>query len=244
MKERHQNPTCGDTVSLRLFTYNNNDKQNIQLISKIEIYISEDNLISINNPEGLRLVKIIENSEIVNNAVGEYYTQVLLEYPIYTIGKYKDIWHVTFDNSNCNSSKIENNFEILSDIWFTDTDNPIYDFNFSLRPNKIKKGTKRYLIINVIPNIKQGHSILPYYENLALSSDLKVSIEIECGKCMPQEQDLRLIVDQELVKYKEKNSAYYFIDTEDYKEGIYNIWFELSFQNNVFISDKLTFEIF
>lgn len=244
IKERFQNPTCGDNISLRLFTYNTNDKQNIESISKVEIYVSEYDLKSTTNPEGLRLVQTIDGSEVINNAIGEYYIQFLIENPIYTIGTYKDVWYVKFDSLNCNETKISNEFKVLSDVWFADTDVPIYDFNFSVQPTKIKKGTKRYLIIKTLPNLKQGSSILPYYENLALSSDLKVSIEIECGNCVPQEQDLRLIVDKKLVNYKEKNSAYFFIDTEEYQEGVYNIWFELNFKNNVFISDKLSFQIF
>jgi hypothetical protein len=46
------------------------------------------------------------------------------------------------------------------------------------------------------------------------------------------------------VDYREKGYAYYFLDTEEYDEGIYNIWFELAFGENVFVSDKNSFQVY
>jgi hypothetical protein len=46
------------------------------------------------------------------------------------------------------------------------------------------------------------------------------------------------------VDYREKGYAYYFIDTTDYDEGIYNIWFELAFGENLYVSDKNSFQIY
>ena len=71
-----------------------------------------------------------------------------------------------------------------------------------------------------------------------------MSIELACGNCVPAEQDLRLIVDRSLVDYREKGYGYYFLDTTDYDEGIYNMWFTLSFGENVFVSDKNSFQIY
>ena len=85
---------------------------------------------------------------------------------------------------------------------------------------------------------------MPYYENLAIVSDLKVSMEQVCGDCVPAEEDLRLVIDRELVNYREKGYAYYFLDTTQFDEGVYNVWFELCFGENVFISDKNALQIF
>lgn len=238
-KERYQNPTCGDTVNLRLFTYNSNNRRDVQSIQKVEIY-AEDST----KADGWRLVQTFQGTEVVQEGTGQYVLEVPVSEPLYTIGAYKDIWYVTFEADECATAQIVNSFQIYSDLWFTTPIPPIYDFKFDFRPNKIRKGTKRYILIQIIPNVPRGAEILPYYENLAIVSDLRVSIELACGECVPAEQDLRLIVDRSLVDYREKGYAYYFINTEDYDEGIYNIWFELAFGENVFVSDKNSFQVY
>ena len=106
------------------------------------------------------------------------------------------------------------------------------------------KGSKRYLIINIIPNVPRGADIIPYYENLAIVSDLRVSISLNCGECVPKEKDLRLVVDRQLVDYREKGTAYLFLDTEDLEPGIYDVWFELCYGENVFVSEKNQLQIY
>lgn len=243
-KERYQNPTCGDTVNLRLFTYNSNNRRDVQSISKVDILVYDQSLVSGNNPNGLRLVQTINGSDIVQESTGQYLAQVSIDSPLYTIGSYKDVWHVSFEDNECSTAEIVNDFKVYSDLWFTTSVPPIYDFNFNFRPNKVRKGSKRYLIIQIVPNVPRGAEILSYYENLAIVSDLRISIESACGDCLPAEQDLRLMVDRTLVDYREKGYAYYFLDTEEYDEGIYNIWFELAFGENVFVSDKNAFQIY
>jgi hypothetical protein len=244
IKERHQNPTCGDTVNLRMFTYNSNNRKDVQSIEKVDIYTIDEIFRSADNPQGLRLVTTINSADVVQEATGQYLVQVPLSIPLFTLGNYKDIWSVVFEDGECSTAQVVNEFKIYSDLWFTTPIPPIYDFNFNFRPNKIRKGSKRYLLIQVVPNVPRGSEILPYYENLAIVSDLRVSIELACGECAPAEQDLRLIVDRTLVDYREKGYAYYFLDTTDYDEGIYNIWFELAFGENVFVSDKNSFQIY
>jgi len=243
-KERHQNPTCGDTVNLRLFTYNSNNRRDVQAIEKVDIYVFDDTFRTEDNPEGVRLVQTISGTEIVQEATGQYLLQLMVTSPLYVIGSYRDVWSVVFQDGECAVAKVANDFQIFSDLWFTTPIPPIYDFNFNFRPNKIRKGSKRYLLIQIVPNVPRGADILPYYENLAIVSDLRVSIELSCGECVPAEQDLRLIVDRQLVDYREKGYAYFFLDTTDYEEGIYNIWFELCFGENLFLSDKNTFQVF
>lgn len=243
-KERNQNPTCGDTVNLRLFTYNSNNRRDVQEISKVDIFVYDETVVSDTNPKGLRLVQTIAGTDVVQEDTGQYLLQLTLTDPLYTVGFYHDVWSVTFENTECAIAQISNHFQVYSDLWFTTPIPPIYDFNFNFRPGRIRKGSKRYLLIQVVPNVPRGSDILPYYENLAIVSDLRVSIEIACGECVPAEQDLRLLVDRALVDYREKGYAYYFIDTNDFDLGIYNIWFELAFGENIFVSDKLAFEIF
>ncbi len=239
VKERTQNLTCGDTVNLRLFTYNSNNRRDVVSIESVDIYTEDAT-----QPTGWRLVKSIDGSEVTREDTGQYVLQVELTDPLYTIGAYKDVWTVTFESGECATAQVQNFFQVLSDLWFTTPIPPIYDFKFDFRPNKLRKGSKRYIVIQVVPNVPRGSDLLPYYENLAIVSDLRVSIEIACGECVPAEQDLRLIVDRTLVDYREKGYAYYFIDTTDYDEGIYNIWFELAFGENLYVSDKNSFQIY
>ena len=243
--ERYQNPTCGDTVNLRLFTYNSNNRRDVQSIEKVEIYTYDNSFKSADNPQGRRLVTTVDSSDVVQEDTGKYLLQLPLTNPLYTIGFYQDVWHVTFEeDTDCSVAQVANQFQVYSNLWFTTPTPPIYDFNFNFRPNKIRKGSKRYILIQITPNVPRGSDLQSYYENLAIVSDLRVSIELACGDCVPVEQDLRLIVDRVLVDYREKGYAYYFLDTTEFDEGLYNIWFELAFGENVFMSDKDSFQIY
>lgn len=242
-KERYQNPTVGDEINLRLFTYNSNNRRDVEEVEKVEIYLFDPNEVSQSNQEGLRIVEIINGSDVIKESTGQYLATITASDPLYTIGDYLDVWHIKFEDNDLCSATIKNNFSIYPDLWFTTATPPIYDFNFNFRPNRLRKGTKRYLLIQVTPNVPRGADIQNYYENLAIVSDLKVSIELACGDCVPTEQDLRLIVDRQLVDYREKMYAYYFLDTSELEPGIYNIWFELNFGENTFISEKNSLQV-
>jgi hypothetical protein len=242
-KERFSNPNCGDTINLRLFTYNSNARRDVVSISKVEIFFLDPMEKTPENPNGARLIETIEGTEVTKESTGQYLLQLNLTDPLYTIGSYQDVWTVNFEENECAEGTITNVFEVHSDLWFTTAIPPIYDFNFRFRPNRLRKGTKRYILIEITPNVPRGSDIQSYYENLAVVSNLRVSIEMQCGDCIPAEKDLRLIVDRELVDYREKCFGYFFINTEEYDAGIYNIWFETEFGENIFISEKNSFQI-
>jgi hypothetical protein len=244
LKERLQNPTCNDTIRLRLFSYNSNNRANLQDIQKVDIYTLDPNEISQANPDGRRLVATIDGADVISESAGSYYVDISADSPLYTIGDYVDVWAVSFESDHCSLAEIQNRFRIYPNLWFTSPVPPVYDFSFGFRPNRIVKGSKRYLVIQISPNVPRGADLLPYYENLAIVSDLRISIEKNCGDCVPQEKDLRLVVDRQLVDYREKMYGYYFIDTSDYDSGIYNVWFELQYAENTFISEKNQIQIF
>lgn len=243
IKERFQNPSVNDDINLRLFTYNSNNRKDVEGIEKVEIYVLDPQERSQENPEGLRLIEIIDQLDVIKEDTGQYHVIVSARDPLYTIGDYKDKWTVKFEDNDICTATVSNSFRIYPDLWFTTAIPPIYDFNFNFRPNRIRKGTKRYLLIQIAPNVPRGADVLNYYENLAIVSDLRVSIEAACGDCLPSEQDLRLIVDRQLVDYREKCYAYYFIDTSNLEPGIYNVWFELAFGENTFISEKSSLQV-
>lgn len=235
-KERYSNPNCGDTVTLRLLVYNANNLRNVQSVEKVEIYYLDPAEQTPENPEGRRLVQTIASDDVTQDDEGKYSVNVDLVSPTYVLGSYLDVWTIDFQGDQCPGT-VENIFKVYPNLWFTTTTPPVYDFSFNFRPNRIPKGTKRYLIIEVTPNVPRATDLARYYENLAISADLRVSIEMVCGDCVPQEKDLRLIADRVLVSYRERGLGYYHFDTTDLDCGTYNIWFELAIGENVYISD-------
>lgn len=243
-KERYQNPVVGDTVTLRLFFYNSNNLRNVESINQIQIFKVDDGA-SMNDIAARTLVKTILNVDIPSpDGTGRYYVDIFLEEGIYTIGNYVDVWNVSFENNVDSTSTITNIFQIYPDLWYTTPIPVVYDFAFNFRPSRLRQGSKRYLIIEVTPNVPKGTDLQRYYENLAILGNLKVSVEQRTGNCLPNEQDLRLIVDRINVDYREKQFGYYMLDTIDYDVGIYDVWFELDLGENIYISERNQLQIF
>lgn len=243
-KERYQNPVCGDDLNLRLFTYNSNNRRNVSSIVEVKIYTIDETLKTAENPEGIKLVETISGSQVVLAETGEYVVTINLNPDFYQAGQFYDVWSVIFETGECANQEVKNSFKISTDLWFTSTTPVLYDFNFAFRPNRLRKGSKRYVLIKVSPNVPQGADLVSYYENLAIVSDIRVSMEIACGECIPAETDLRLVVDRQLVEYREDRYAYWFVDTTQLDEGIYNVWFETTLGENTFVSEKFALQIY
>ena len=240
-KERFQNPVCGDTVILRLFVFNSNNLANVDSITKVEIFFLDPAEVSDTNKDGRRLIQ--EFTTVQQDDVGKYFIEITASSPEYTIGKYIDVWHLEFIGEDCPAT-VQNNFQLYPQLWYTSPVPVVHDFSFTFRPNRIRSGEKRYIIIEITPNVPRATDLARYYENLAIVSDLKISMEMNCGDCVPQEQDLRLIFDKESVTMREKRLGYFQIDTADMDCGIYNVWFQLELGGNVYISDKQQLQIF
>jgi hypothetical protein len=241
MKERYQNPRVGDDINLRLLIYNANQFADINSIQKVEIWKLDD----VDPCDKKTLIQTIDGASVSHNDTGQYSIQFNAEDNVYTVGKYVDVWYCIFEeHETYNVATIENKFEIVRDLWFTSPSPIIYDFSFSFRPNKIVQGSKQYLIVNIVPNVPRASDMETYYRNIAIASPLRISISRRCGDCLPQEEDLRLIVDKELIEFRESCLAYYFLDTTDLECGIYDIWFQLDFAENVYISPKSQLQIF
>lgn len=243
LKQRYQNPIVGDTIQLRLFFYNSNNFADVNKINSVSIYRVADGA-SMNDPSARTLVQTIDGSNVIKESTGRYYLNVVATENTYTIGRYVDVWNVDFENIYDSASTITNLFQVYPDLWYTTPIPVVYDFNFLFRPSRLRQGSKRYLIIEVVPNVPKGTDLQRYYENLAIVGDLKVSIEQISGACLPPEQDLRLIVDKAMVDFREKQFGYYMIDTTDYEVGIYDIWFELDLGENIYISERNQLQIF
>lgn len=241
-KERYQNPAINDIVKLRLFTYNSNVLADVT-VEQINIYYLDPAEITDENPDGRRLVETIDASAATDEDVGTKLLEVELEEAKYVIGTYLDVWTVHVSDSEP-SFEIAQTFEVYPNLWYSTPIPVVYDFNFHFTPNKFRKGSKQYLIIEIVPNVPTAGDLRQYYENLAIVSDLLISIEYTCGECLPAEKDLRLIVDEEHVDYREKRHGYYKIDTEDMDCGLYDVWFTLEFGGNVYVSDRNKFQVY
>jgi hypothetical protein len=242
-KERYQNPVIGDTLRLRLFFYNSNNFADVNQIQEVKIYKVADGA-SMNDVSARTLVQTVTSASIVNSDTGQYYIDVEVAENTYTIGNYVDVWTVNFNNQFDEISDVTNPFTVYPNLWYTTPIPVVYDFNFAFRPSKLRKGSKRYLIIEVTPNVPKGTDLQRYYENLAIVGNMKVSIEQRTGDCLPQETDLRLIVDKADVTYREKKFGYYMLDTTDMEVGIYDVWFELDLGENTYISERYQIQIF
>ncbi len=242
-KERYQNPAIGDQIKLRLLTFNSNNLSDLDEIITVEIYNLDPTLLSADNPNGLRLVETFSGSSVTHESTGTYSLNVTLEDPAYVIGQYYDVWTVKAV-ADQPAHEINQTFEVYPNLWYSTPIPVVYDFDFRFQPNKFRQGSNQYIKVEIIPNVPTAGDLRQYYENLAIVSDLKVSIEQSCGDCLPAEQDLRLIVDEESVDYREKRFGFYKIDTTDYDCGIYDIWFKLEMGGNTYISDRYHFQVY
>jgi len=243
LKERYQNPAIGDSINLREFTYNSNNLADLSSITKVDIYYLDRAEISETNPDGRRLVESYDGSAVTVEDTGTHLLEIEAQEALYVIGRYLDIWTVRVSDSQP-AEHIEQVFEVYPNLWYTTPIPVVYDFSFHFQPNKFRKGSKQFLIIEIAPNVPTAGDLRKYYENLAIVSDLKISISQNCGNCVPAEEDLRLIVDEESVDYREKRYGYYRIDTTDMDCGIYDVWFRLDFGGNVYISDRYNIQVY
>lgn len=243
--ERYQNPAVDDDVKLRLFTYNSNNAADMASIERVEVYHLDPSNVSDGNPDGRRLVETFDGSAVSSEGTGSYLLTISATNGTYVIGKYIDVWTVTAADGQP-PHQIVNLFQIYPALWYSTPIPIVYDFSFRFRPNKLRKGSKQYIIIEITPNVPTAGDLRAYYENLAIVADLSISIEMDCGDCVPEERDLRMVVDCAPVDYREKRHGYYQLDTValDMDCGIYNIWFTLNLGTNVFISDRMKFQIF
>ena len=108
----------------------------------------------------------------------------------------------------------------------------------------MRVGSKRYLIIEIEPNVPNVSDLKRYYLNLAISSPLKIFVEMACVECMPREKDLRMVIDGDDVIYRENCRAYYMLDTSEMATGEYAVHFELMAGECVYVSENQILQIF
>lgn len=236
IKQRYQNPVANDTVRLRLLTYNANLPQSLYSINEVDIYYFDPYSVTTDNPEGKILVQAISGSNVVTAGTGDYYLDLELTSPRYVIGRYTDIWKVNFEQ-NLPEVSVAKEFQVFPSLWYTSEIPIVYDFSFSYQPNYITQGSKKWLIIEIIPNVPKASDLESYYDNLAISSTMTISIAKRCGSCVTEE-DLLTIIDNETVEQREKVFGYYFLDTTEMDEGTYDVTFTLQFGGSTYVSPR------
>lgn len=242
-KERGQNPAIGDDVTLRLFTYNSNNRADVFNVNSVDIYFLDPAEITSENTDGRRLVQTIDGSDVLRVSEGHYSVSTTLQKDVYTIGKYLDVWKITVQEEEAESN-IEQEWNLYPNLWYTSPIPIVYDFSFDVRPNRIRQGSIKYLIIGIYPNVPKASDLERYYTNLAIAASLKISIKQSCGECLPAEEDLKLKVDEADIEFREKCTGYYLLDTTDLDCGIYDVWFKMTLGESTYISDKQSIEIF
>jgi hypothetical protein len=242
--DRYQNPVLGDTVRLKLFVFNSNNFSSLDSVNGVNIYYLDRGAITTTNPDGRVFVQTLPASNVINPEVGQYELDLYLDPTIYTeVGRYIDEWNVVFSPGD-QIGQLDHLFQVYPDLWFTSPLPVVYDFSFYFQPNKIKFGSKKFIEIEIIPNVPRATDLCAYYENLAISAILLVTISQRCGTCIPCEQDLRTVVDAQPAQYREKNRGFYFIDTTQFDCGIYDIFFTLNFGANTYVSDTNQLQIY
>ena len=236
VKERNQNPVCNDTVVLRLYQFNENAPAAVNEVQKVEIYVADDTV-----DGGYRLVETI--TDVTVDDVGQYSVTVSLTSPTYTIGDYKDVWTISYEADQCPGTRTFE-FEILADKWYANSDQYLWDFYFSFRPIKFRKNERKYVVVEVTPNVPHLSDLQRYYETLQTYPDLFVTIQMRCVECMPAEEDLQVVVDRATVTMTSSRLGKYFLDTTELACGIYDIWFELELGGNLYMSPKNQIQIF
>lgn len=241
-KQRNENPVAGDTVQLRLFTYNNGRNDPFEM-GNVDIYFLDPDARDESNPDGRSLVATIDSSDVTRVEEGEYMVEVVVSDPCYVIGQYLDVWHVTYAEY-APAKKEENRWQVYPNLWYSTPIPIVYDVTFDFRPNRIRQGSKRYLDIDVTPNVPRCSDLERYYAMLAVTQAIKISVAMNCVECLPAEEDLRLVVDKASVPLYDRGHAYYLLDTTDMPCGIYDIWFDMELGESTFISERSQLQIF
>lgn len=237
LKQRYQNPTVNDTIRLRLLAFASNLPANFYSFDNVQIYYLDPNAKTTENPDGRTLWQTIDPLNIVNDAEGSYYIDLSVPNPQFVIGNYLDVWNTVYEFGG-ETVAITNEFSVFPRLWYTTTIPVVYDFQFAFSPNRIIQGSKKWLTIEIIPQVPRASDLERYYQNLAISSDITISIAKKCDPCLPQEQDLRIIVENAPVEQREKVFCYYFLDTSEMSEGLYDVWFTLNIGGNTYVSER------
>ena len=254
-RERYQNPVLGDTINLRLFTFNSNLNVDPFKIDRVDVYWLDDSLKSASNSDGRTLIQQFSSADIQHIGEGQYLLPVFLnpyktvsgsEEFFYRIGDYIDAWWIIFEGDE-NATKTENEFKVYPDLWYASPMPMVYDFDFEFSPNKLIRGSKQYLIVGIKCMAPGSTAKEQYYQTLAVLGNLGVSISVStrCDCYDTVYPSRNIIVDKASVSYRDNNRGYYLLDTTKLPTtcSLFDIWFTYDYGGNTFISPKFALQI-
>ncbi len=244
VKDRNQNAQPGDTVRLKFFSFSAGACKDVFEIEKIDIFRLFCLERTTENPLGRELVETIDGSEAIRDDVGQHHIDLELDTLTYVVGRYQDEWHHKFEDDNQPTQKSTFDFGVFPNRWFTDSKPIIHDFSFTYLPTRFVKGSKKFMQIEIIPDVPRGTDKQRYYENIAKDGILFISMIQKCGDNLPQEEDLRIIIDEECVTEREGCFGFFRLDTEEIDCGLFDLVFKLELGPNIYISDRQPFQIF
>ncbi len=248
LKERSQTPLVGDTIRLRKIFLNGNTFADPFSVNSVDIYVIDPTAITVINTTGTVLLESLDISSLVRESIGNYYIDLPTTSPKYTISSYVDSWNVNYGSADECDVNVEDSFALNSDKWTAIAELPVYAFEFGFSPNRVRKGSVVYLQIDIKPSVPNATSLDEYYENLILDSSVTLSISQRCGVCLPCEEDLRIIVDEETLTQTGGNKVNYLLDTSenglDLDIGVYDLWTTLAYLDTVHVSPKMQLLIY
>ena len=235
----------GDTVQLGFCSFNSGLKDPAGGVTKVDIYHLGALEPTLDNPLGKSLVITITGDSIIHDSMGRYHIELPLNFPQFQIGSFQDVWSYILDpyGDTCQSVF---EFIISNNLWFTDTQPLVHDFNFKFRPNRVTKGSRKYIEVIVEPNLPHTSEKRRFYENVISCGELSISIKKICSDCLPQEEDLKLVVDNEIITERAGNRGWYFLDTtnDDLDCGIYDVVFVFNLGESTFISEAEPLQVY
>lgn len=243
--ERFQNPVTGDTVRLRLLTYDSNALFNVSSVDSVEIYFYDPATKSDTNPQGLTLIDTIPGAAVQHLDTGQYAVEIYLETDKYVIGRYVDKWKIHPVAELPQVTAESQFFDVYPHLFYTSPSPVVNDFTFHFQPNRMRKGSKQYLTVEVVPNVPNASDMQRYYEMIIAVAQLYISIAKSggCGSC-DTDSDEDMLVENEHIAFREKRFGYYQLDTEDMDCGLYDVSFRLELGDNIYISDKMQLQVF
>lgn len=243
LKERNQNAVVGDTLRLRMWTFASNNFADPSSVNGLDVYVLDPVMATVANPDGRTLVQSLGSGSVVREAEGKYYADLSLASPTYAQGTYIDSWSVTYgpgDDPVANDQY----FTVYPPLWITSPGPVLYDFTFTLYPNRIVKGEVKNIIVTIHPNVPKATDLERYYYNLAVLGDITFTIIQRCGPCLPPEEELRTVVEDAPADYRERCQAFYKLDTTELDCGIYDVQVKFQMGGNTYYSERLPFQIY
>lgn len=255
IKERGQNPTLGDTILLRLLTYNSNALADVYEIEKVEIFFKDPHQRIESNPQGEILVSTIPGDEVIRTSEGNYLVKLETDQTNFRIGDYIDRWTIRFKEMDDRVGVINKEFDIYRDLWYTSTQPIVYEVAFSYQPTRVIQGSRKYLRTDLKIYAPNKTQVDDYYYYLKTLNNVKIKIWLYEGKELDLKDPQRnIMLNWVQTSYRDGNIAYYLLDTSidpringtcgPWPLGVYKVQFRADLGETIHLSNPYTLQVY